>query len=123
MPRLSIKELIDLVASGVASPEQRLDAVFEWAHARNLELAKWLLAVAGALFVPVLISYFKGELSQPGASWFVLSAIFGSVLLSVLGLLALIRSHRSYQTYVATQSLLGQLQRIAPFLQRYREEE
>jgi hypothetical protein len=124
MIRLTIRDLIDLVASGVPNPESRLEKVYDWAHARRLELVKWLLASAVALFAPVMIALARGDLG-PGASgsiWWLASALFGAVSLAVAGAFMLVQTRRRYRAYLAAQALLGEIRKIAPFLQRYRQE-
>lgn len=119
MVKLTIRDLIDLVASGVPNPESRLEKVYEWAHTRRLELVKWILASAAALFAPVVVAFAKGELSAN--RWLAL-ALFASVAMAVAGLLMLIIPRRRHKAYLAAQALLGEIQKIAPFLERYRQE-
>jgi hypothetical protein len=122
MIRLTIREVINLVGSEVPNPEVRLEKVFDWAHSRRMELVKWVLTASAALFVPVAVAYLKGELSKGTPTWWVVGALFGAVLLAVFGLGMLYRAKQLHRTYVAAVSLLGEMKKIAPFLQRYREE-
>jgi hypothetical protein len=120
--RLSIEDLINLVASGVPDPVSRIERVFEWDHSRRIEVVKWLLAASIALFIPVVVAYLKGDIISVRSSWWMFALLFCSVLLAVLGLGLLYRTRRIHRSYVFTLSLLGELQKISTFLQRYREE-
>jgi hypothetical protein len=122
MIKLSIRDLIDLVASGVPNPEARLEKVFEWAHARRLELVKWILAAAVALFAPVVVALLRGELGTGVSRWWIISTLFGSVAVGVAGGLMLFRTRRAYKTYLAAQALLSEVNKISSFLERYRQE-
>jgi hypothetical protein len=113
---------VDLVASGVPAAESRIERIFEWAHARRIELVKWLLAVSGALFVPVAIAVARGEVRTESPTWWLVSALAAAVALASAGLGMLFWTARTHQTYLATQALLGELQKIAPFIRRYRDE-
>jgi RsiW-degrading membrane proteinase PrsW (M82 family) len=122
MIRLTIKQLIDLAASGAIAPEVRIEKAFEWAHARRLELVRWILAVAGALLVPVAIAFVRGEVGKETSAWWLVASVFGAVLLALLGVGMLLQAGQIHRTYIATQSLLGEINKIGPFIQRYREE-
>lgn len=130
MVKLTIRDVIDLVASEVPNPESRLEKVYDWAHARRLELVKWLLATGVALFAPVVVALARGELIQSGSGsssgsgsqlWLGLT-LFGAVSISIAGLVVLIQTRRRYRAYLASQALLGEIRKIAPFLERYRKE-
>ena len=122
MIRLTIRELINLVGAEVSEPEARLEKVFDWAHTRRMELVKWVLTASAALFVPVAVAYLKGDIARAIPAWWVIAALFGAVLLAVLGLIMLYQARQLHRSYVAAISLLGEIRKIAPFVQRYREE-
>ncbi|MBK9240906.1 MAG: hypothetical protein IPL75_11725 [Acidobacteria bacterium] len=122
MVKLSIRDLIDLVASGVPNPEARLEKAYEWSHARRLELVKWILAAAIALFVPLAVGYFREEFGKTIPAWWALGAMVAAAALAVLGITMLILTGRAYRSYLAAQSLLGEIRKIAPFLDKYRQE-
>lgn len=122
MNNLTIFDLINLISSRAPSPEVRLEKVFEWSHARNLEIAKWLLTTAIALFVPVAIAFLRNEIGEDVSGKWVLLAVFGSVGSALWGLLLLLRARRTYVTYLAAQSLLSEIGKISTFLERYRQE-
>src|SRR5262245_18080729 len=122
MMNLTIRDVIELVASGVPNPEVRLEKAYEWSHTRRLELVKWILAAAVGLFVPLVVAFFREELGEgiPG-SW-TIGTVMDSAGLAVLGIVMLIMSVRLYRSHLAAQALLGEVRRIAPFLDRYRHE-
>jgi hypothetical protein len=122
MTSIRIRDLIDLIASETPEPGKSLEKVFEWAHSRNLELIKWLLALAAALLAPLAIAFARGDIGTGGASisWLAWT-LFGSVLFAGIGLTMLARGRRLYRRYLAAQALLGELMKIAPFIERYRE--
>lgn len=124
MVQLTIRDLIDLVASGVPNPESRLEKVYDWAHARRLELVKWLLASAVALSAPVVIALARGDLGLSGSHsiWWLALTLFGAVGIAVAGAFMLVQTKRRYRAYLAAQALLGEIRKIAPFLERYRQE-
>lgn len=122
MKKLTVGELTDLVGAEVTDAEARLEKVFDWMHTRQMELAKWVLTASAALFIPVAIAYLTGNIAKGTSPWWVVAALFGGVLLAVLGLGMLYYAQQLYKTYLAAISLLGEMRRIAPFIQRYREE-
>lgn len=122
MVRLSIKDLIDLVASEVPNPEVRLEKAYEWSHARRLELVKWILAAAVALFAPLVVGYFREEFGKTLSPYWALAAMAGSAALAAVGIIILLMTARAYRSYLAAQSLLGEIKKIGPFLDRYRQE-
>jgi hypothetical protein len=124
MVPITIRDLIDLVASGVPNPESRLEKVYDWAHARRLELVKWLLASAVALSAPVVIALARGDLGPSGSRsiWWLALTLFGAVGIAVAGAFMLVQTKRRYRAYLASQALLGEIRKIAPFLERYRQE-
>ncbi|MGD0662843.1 MAG: hypothetical protein ABSD38_32730 [Syntrophorhabdales bacterium] len=107
---------------GISDPEVRLEKVFDWAHTRRMELVKWVLTASAALFVPVAVAYVKGDIAQATSAWWVLTALFGAVLLALFGLIMLYQARQIHRTYVASIALLGEIRKIAPFVERYREE-
>lgn len=122
MVQLTIRDLIDLVASEVTDPQARLEKVFEWSYARHLELVRWLLTSAVALFAPAVVAFAKGELTDSKSSWWLALTLFSAVGIAVFGLLMLVSGKRRYGDYLAAQALLGEIKKIAPFLARYRQE-
>jgi hypothetical protein len=119
---LTIRDLLDLIASGVQDPQARLEKAYDWAHARRLELVKWLLASAVALFAPVVVALAKGELQSSGSRWWLATTLFLSVSTAIAGVSLLLTTRRQYRAYLAAQTLLGELTKIAPFVERYRRE-
>jgi hypothetical protein len=122
MTNIRIRDLIDLVASETPEPGKSLEKVFEWAHSRNLELIKWLLALAAALLAPLAIAFARGDLGTRASTLWLAWTLFGSVLFAGIGLTMLARGRRLYRRYIAAQTLLGELMKIAPFIERYREQ-
>lgn len=121
MNDISIKDLVDLVASDVEEADQHVKQIFEWEHSRRIEVVKWQLTASAALFVPVLVSFFKGEISNSMPIWLVPSALFGCILLAFTGFMQLFRMRKWQRNFVASIKLLAKLQKIAPFIRRYRE--
>jgi hypothetical protein len=68
------------------------------------------------------VSFFKDELSKGLSRWWLVAAVFGSVTLAVISIGILLRVRQMYRAYLAAQSLLGEVRKIAPFLERYRNE-
>jgi len=122
MTNLEIRDLLNLVASKVPDPESRLEKVFECAHARHLEIAKWLLAFAAALYAAIAVAAFKGELSANVSPLWAVITFAVATAIGGSGLMMLIRGKRVYRIYLAAQSLLGEITKIAPFIERYRSE-
>jgi hypothetical protein len=123
MIRLTIRDLIDLVASGVPNPESRLERVYDWEHARRLELVKWLLASSIALFAPVVIALAKSDSTTDGSgrTWWLTVTLFLAVCIAFAGALVVAHTKRRYRSYLAAQALLGEIRKVAPFLERYRQ--
>lgn len=136
MTNLRIRDVLDLVASKVPEPETRLEKVFECAHARHLEFVKWLLALAAALYAAVAVALFKPDAVAKATSiaaagidqgthnspvWIVVTLSVASAV-ALAGVIMLVRGKRMYVQYLAAQTLLGEIGKIAPFIERYRGE-
>lgn len=120
MNDLSVRDIVDLVASQVAEADQHIKQLFEWEHSRRLEVVKWELAAAAAFFVPVAVAFFKGEISETTPSWWLLAALFACVLFAITGFIQLYKMKRWQRNFIAAIKLLSQLQEISPFIRRYR---
>lgn len=122
MNKVTIHDLIDLVASGIPDAEARLEKVFECAHARNLELVKWLLALAAALLAGIVVALVKADPTAKISIRVVELTLFGAGVAAAAGILLLVRGYRVYRTYLAAQTLLGEIVKIRPFIELYREQ-
>lgn len=120
MNDLSIKDLVDLVASEVKDADEHVKQIFEWEHSRRIEMVKWQLTAAAALFIPVLVSFFKGEIAANMPIWLVPIALFSCILLATTGFFHLFRMRKWQRNFVASIKLLADLREIAPFIHRYR---
>ncbi len=136
MTNLRIRDILDLVASKVPEPEARLEKVFECAHTRHLEFVKWLLALAAALYAAIAVALFKPDGVAKAATalaaasdqgthnsplWIVVAVSLASAV-ALAGVIMLVRGKRMYVQYLAAQALLGEISKIAPFIERYRGE-
>jgi hypothetical protein len=72
--------------------------------------------------VPVAIAFLRGEVGKTTSPWWLFAAVFVAVLLAALGLGMLLQTRQAHRTYIATQSLLGEINKVSPFIRRYREE-
>ena len=122
MNDLSVKDLVDLVASEVKEADDHVKQIFEWEHSQRIELIKWQLTASVALFIPVLISFFKGEISNNMPVWLVPVALFGCVLLAISGFMQLYGMRKWQRNFVATIKLLADLKGISSFIKKYREQ-
>jgi hypothetical protein len=120
--RVTVHDLIDLVASGISDPEARLEKVFECAHARNLELVKWLLALGAALVAGIVVAVVKADPTAKISIRVVELTLFGAGVTAAAGIFLLMRGYRIYRTYLAAQTLLGEIVKIRPFVELYREQ-
>jgi len=121
MTSITVRDLIDLVASEVPDPEARLERIFEWAHSRNLELAKWLLALAAGLLAAVAVGLLKVDPTAHVSPSILRLTLFAAALFAGGGLLMIARGKRIYRTHLAAQALLGEITKIRPFIELYRE--
>lgn len=119
MSQLSIREIMDLAATDVAEPEKRLEKIFDWETTRSMETAKWSLGLSAAVFVAVLVAFFKGDVSSPMVQLPI--GFVASVLTGTYGWYKLYRMRRSHRQYVDALTLLKRLQSIAPFIRLYRQ--
>jgi hypothetical protein len=118
MRKTDISELIDLVASDVAEAEKRLEKVYDWEAARSLEVVKWVLGFAAALFVAVLVAFFREEITRSG--WELPFGVLTSLLTATYAFYRLFRLRRMQTQYLTAILLLAELQRIGPFVRAYR---
>lgn len=118
MRNIAIRELIDLVAAEVQEPEKRLEKVFDWEASRSAEIVKWVLGASAAVFVAVLVAYFKGDVSNP--KWHLPIGFTLAGFTATYGLVRLHQMRKAHREFVAALLLLAELRRIAPFIRRYR---
>jgi hypothetical protein len=118
MERMPIREIIDMVISDVADPDERLEKMFDWEHERNIEVIKWILGASAAIFVAVLAAFFKGDVKAP--AWQLPAGLISSLLSGTYGLYRLRQMRKSYRNYVGALRLLSEFKRIETFLKRYR---
>lgn len=121
MIKLTVRDLVDLVASGASDPEARLEKMFEWSHSRNLELAKWLLALAAALMAAVAIGLLKTDANSKVSTIVLQLNLFVAGAAGFAGLIVLWRGRRIFRAHLAAQVLLGEIIKIRSFIQKYRE--
>ena len=122
---LKLRHLIQLVAGGGTDLQKVLEKSFEWEHARQLELGKWLLAVASSLTVVVAAALASKQFdANAGAFGFTYSqiAFTASGFFTFAGLAAFYRARAIHKRFLLTSSVLATLVEIQPFLQRLRRE-
>lgn len=119
MRRTDLKELIDLVASGVSEPEKRLEKVYDWEAARSLEIIKWVLGFAGTLFVAVLVALFQRHIEP--MRWQFPLGISTALLTATYAVYRLRRLRRLQQQFLTAVLLVSEFQKIAPFIRAYRK--
>jgi hypothetical protein len=61
--------ILNLIRSGVPTPEERLEKMFEFYFKDALEAVKLSLGASGAIFASLFFAYYKGELNT---DWYVL---------------------------------------------------
>jgi len=81
-----------------------------------------LLAFAAALFGAVAVGEFKGALDPKASPVWVVITLSVAFSVTVFGLGMLIRGRRIYRTYLAAQTLLGEISKISSFIEKYRRE-
>lgn len=121
MNKIILRDIIDLVASEVPDPEARLEKMFEWAQSRNLELAKWLLALAAALIAAVGVGVLKTDANTHISDAVLRLNLFVAGGSAFGGLIVLWRGKRIFRAHLAAQTLLGEVTKIRSFVERYRE--
>lgn len=116
---MRLQDIIQMVAAGVLSPEERLHELYQWRHAINIGIARFFLAGAGAIILAFLAALLRGELETP---------VFQSVLLLLsaavvagLGLRQYRRASQLIREYAAALRFLSDMKRIEPFLRLYRD--
>jgi hypothetical protein len=119
---IRIRDLIDLVASGVSDPEARLEKIFEWIHSRNLEIAKWFLALAAGLLAAAAVGLLKTEATARISLPILELTLFAATLAAAAGLFTLTRGSRLYRRHLAAQALLGEITKIRAFISSYRSQ-
>jgi hypothetical protein len=118
MQRMPIKDIIDMIASDVSEPDKRIEKMFDWEHGRNIEVVKWILGASAAIFVAILVAFFKGDVKSP--DWQLPVGLISSFLSGTYGLYRLRQMRKSYRNYIASLQLLSEFKRIETFLKRYR---
>jgi hypothetical protein len=118
MEDLAISDLIDLVLSDVADPEDRIQKMFGWYFDREKAIIVWWLGAASSMALAVLTLCFA-EKSQLTPGWAILISTFTAEAF-MYGVFRLVRLRNIYREFVAALKLFSQLQQIAPFLEIYR---
>lgn len=119
MRDISIKEIIDLVASEVPDSEERIEKMFDWHFQRDMTITKWILSAAASLVVAVLVAFSKSELAVP---WWQIGIIsLFAFATSTYGFFRIYRIRLLHKQFIATLKLYCEFKKIAPFIKRYRE--
>ena len=118
MKDIAVSDLIDLIVADVPDAEGRIQKMFEWHFARDLEIVKWVLGVAASFAVAFGIALFNAKESVPWGAVAVLSVIPVSV--ASYGLLRLYRMRSIHKQYLAALKLLAKLRAVKSFIVRYR---
>lgn len=119
MRDVSINDLADLVISDIPEPDKRIEKMFDWHFARDLEVTRWVLGVAATVGGALLIAVFKSEISANWWQVLLLTAI--PALTASYGFFRLIRARSIHRQFVVALHIHSKLRRIRPFLMRYNQ--
>ncbi len=119
MKYITIKEIVDLVASDVPDIDSRIQRIFEWHYDTQLTIAKWILGLAASLAGGLLLAFFKesGEIEM--SSYWMLSV---PVIIFIFGWIRLKNLNTVHKQYVSALKLSNSFQKIKTFVKRYRQE-
>lgn len=119
---LTLLDVMRLAENEGCDAQAFISKVYEWEHARQVEVGKWLLALSAAMIVAVMTLVSKEPASNL-PPYLVLVAGTGAGIAGISGFLT-IWSARSIATRLArTAALTAQLVAIRTFLTRVRKEE
>ena len=119
MKDITLKDLIDLVASDTPEAEVRIEKMFDWHFHRDMTITKWVLGAAASLIVAVLVAFSKAELNL---EWWQISIItIFALSTSTYGIFRIVKMRSLHRQFVATLKLYSEFKRIDTFIRRYRE--
>lgn len=116
---LLLVDLMRLVESEEANVELVIKAVFDWEHARILELARWLLATGAASVIAVFALLARAE---PPSVWLQIGLPLMGGVLATAGFLVLRRAGSVHSRLAQTAILCARLTEVRQFLTRLRRE-
>ena len=120
MKDISIRDLTDLVGAEVEQANGHLEKMFDWHFQRDVMIVKWVLGAAASLAIALLIALVKAEILVTWQQAALLASL--PLAASSYGLYRLVRLRSIHRQFVAALSIHAQLERIGPFIRRYRGE-
>jgi hypothetical protein len=116
---LQLSHIVDLVLHETAEPEKRLEKLFDWYVQRWLEIAKWLLGIAATITAALIVALVtKPDVISRVTIGFTL---FSAIVSALAGFGAILVAYHANTHFVVSLSLLGRLQKVKPFLIKYRQ--
>jgi hypothetical protein len=116
---VSINDIADLVVSDVPDPDKRIEKMFDWHFARDIEITRWVLGVAATVGAALLVAVFKAEISPNWWQALLLLAI--ALVTATYGLFRLFRARSIHRQFVVALRIHSSLRQVRPFLIRYRQ--
>jgi hypothetical protein len=114
MRTLTIRHLLDMAMAGVPRPEDRIEQMFRWHVERSMSLVTAAFALAGSLFVALLVAALNGKVSS--AAEVLLGLLFDLVIVEV-ALWRLLRLATINRDYVAALELYARIASLPPDVQ------
>ncbi len=118
MKELSVRELLDLVSSGVADGENRIHQMYVWYFERSMTAVKFIFGVSGSILAAVGIAFLKAEVKVE--LWIVALSVICAIGSATYGMYLFWQLRTTSRSYVSSLRLFKEIQRVGQFLQRYR---
>lgn len=115
---LRIRDLVDLVAAQVSSAEDSIQQMYAWHFERSMSAARFLVGLAVSILIAMIAAVLSKEVDVK--AWQVVLIAVGAIVKGFYGVYLYHGVRLIHRQYVATLHLLNALQRIKPFIIRYR---
>ncbi len=119
MRDIALNDLADLVVAQIPDGDKRIEKMFDWHFARDMEVTRWVLGAAATIGGALLVAVFKAEIIP--SWWQALLLIVIPTVTASYGLFRLSRARSIHRQFVAALRIHSDFNRIRPFLVLYRQ--
>jgi hypothetical protein len=120
MHDVEVRDLLDLAALDVDSPDEKLTQLYLWKYDYTMTGAKALTAFGASLLVGLALAVVQEKSPQLGL--YIIAGFVGAALTIAVGAFRYVRVRSLSSQYMAAHHLLSELSQIKPFLVLYRKE-
>jgi O-antigen/teichoic acid export membrane protein len=118
MEDLRIRDLIDMVASGVADIEEHIRQMYDWHFERGMTAAKGTVGLAASLLIAVVVAYLQQQIKAD--LWVTIVGLIFAVATATYGVYRYQKLRDLPREFSASLSLYRDLVVLSPLLNLFR---